>query len=154
MSTPAASLPIDEAVTAITHRLIPVLGAMGVQVVATGDPLEAAVVLPLAPNSNHFGSSYAGSLVAAGEVLGGLLALSALPGDGFVPLVKSLQVEFARPASTDVVARTSMDADTAERVRARAHEVGKADFELVAELTDDHGTVVARTVGQYQLRRM
>ena len=32
-------------------------------------------------------------------------------------------------------------------------ERGKSDFELVAEVTDEAGTVVARTRGLYQLRR-
>lgn len=139
--------------TAYVHQAIPILGAMGLEVTEAGDG-KAAARIPLEPNRNHFGVIYAGSLFTVAEMLGGAIGFTALALDGFVPLVKSLEIKFLRPAATSVTASTSLTPDEVERVRAEAQANGKADFELVCDVVDDNGVVVASTVGQYQLRHM
>ncbi|MGN0064800.1 MAG: YiiD C-terminal domain-containing protein [Nocardioides sp.] len=136
--------------TAMVHSTIPILGHMGIEVLEASAE-SSAVLLPHAANRNHFGTAYAGSLFSAGEMLGGLVGL-ALEVEGTVPLVKQMEVEFLRPATSDVVARAGLSPDEVARVRAEASATGRASFTLVATLTDAEGTVVARTTGQYQLR--
>ncbi|MBM9461477.1 YiiD C-terminal domain-containing protein [Nocardioides sp. zg-536] len=138
--------------TADIHRLIPLMGSMGIEIVEA-DGGTAAARIPAAPNVNHFGSMYAGSLFTVAEVLGGVLSYAGLAAEGAVPLVKSVTIDFLRPATTSVLARASLDDDELKDTLARYAEHGKADFELVAEVTDEAGTVVARTRGLYQLRR-
>jgi thioesterase domain-containing protein len=139
--------------TAYVHQAIPILGAMGLEVTEAADG-RAAARIPLEPNRNHFGVIYAGSLFTVAEMLGGAIGFTALQLEGFVPLVKSLEIKFLRPAATSVTASTSLTPDEVERVRAEASSNGKADFELVCDVVDENGVVVASTVGQYQLRRM
>lgn len=145
-------MPAPEELTAYIRSMIPVLDALQVEVVEAGRN-DVAARLPAAPNVNHFGTTYAGSLFTVAEVLGGLYASTSLVLEGAVPLVKSLTIDFLRPASTDVVARTRLEDDVIDRVLAETQANGKADFELVAEVSDEAGTVVARTRGLYQLRR-
>lgn len=140
-------------VTAGVHALVPILGAMGLEVVQS-ERGAAAARLPTGPNVNHFGVSYAGSLFSVAEMLGGLIGQSSFTVPGGVPLVKRLEIDFTRPATTDVVASTTLSEDEIARVQSEATENGKADFELLAEVTDEAGTVVARTHGFYQLRVM
>lgn len=139
--------------TEYVHSAIPILGAMGLEVTEVGDG-RAAATIPLEPNRNHFGVIYAGSLFTVAEMLGGAIGFTSLALEGFVPLVKSLEITFLRPATTAVVAATSLSPDEIERVRTEAEANGKANFELVCDVTDENGVVVASTVGQYQLRRM
>ncbi|GEB12024.1 thioesterase domain-containing protein, putative [Pimelobacter simplex] len=134
------------------RRIIPVLDAMQVEVVEL-ERTSVAARIPAGPNVNHFGTAYAGSLFTVAEVLGGLLPRTSMAVEGGVPLVKSVTIDFLRPATTAVVARASITEDEIARVLAEYDERGKSDFELVAELTDEAGTVVARTRGLYQLRR-
>ena len=134
------------------RRIIPVLDAMQVEVVEL-ERTSVAARIPAGPNVNHFGTAYAGSLFTVAEVLGGLLPRTSMAVEGGVPLVKSVTIDFLRPATTAVVARASITEDEIARVLAECDERGKSDFELVAELTDEAGTVVARTRGLYQLRR-
>lgn len=138
--------------TADIRRIIPVLDAMQVEVVEL-ERTSVAARIPSGPNVNHFGTAYAGSLFTVAEVLGGLLPRTSLAVEGGVPLVKSVTIDFLRPATTAVVARASITEDEIARVLAEYDERGKSDFELVAELTDEAGTVVGRTRGLYQLRR-
>lgn len=134
------------------EHLLPVVHGMGVRFTES-EPGRCVAVVPIKGNGNHFGAMYAGVLFTVGEVLGGGLAISTFDSSAFYPIVKGLDIRFLKPATTDITASTSIDADTIAKVAATAEETGKADFVLEAELTDTNGVVVARTVGDYQLRR-
>ena len=142
---------VDE-VTASVRHLIPIVAAMRVEVIEA-EANSVAARLPAAPNVNHFGTAYAGSLFTVAELLGGVFARTSLAAEGGVPLVKRVEIDFLRPAMTDVVSRTTLSDSEIARVLAEYAERGKSDFELLAEVTDEAGTVVARTRGTYQLRR-
>lgn len=142
----------NEDITAGMHALIPIVAAMQVEVIEAGAN-TVATRLPAAPNVNHFGTAYAGSLFTVAELLGGVFARTSLAAEGGVPLVKRVEIDFLRPATTDVVARATLSDAEIERVLAEYAERGKSDFELLTEVTDEAGTVVARTKGLYQLRR-
>lgn len=132
--------------------MIPIFAAMELEIVEAGRTTVAARI-PAAPNSNHFGTTYAGCLFSVAEVLGGVYASTSLVLEGAVPLVKQVRIDFLRPATTAVVARATLTEETIARVLAETAERGKSDFLLETEVTDEEGTVVARTSGTYQLRR-
>lgn len=140
------------AATANVHQMVPILGAMGLEVIEAA-PGSAAARIPTGPNVNHFGVTYAGSLFSVAEMLGGILG-GFFDVPGAVPLVKRLEIDFTRPAMSAATARTTLADDERARVQAEATEVGKSNFELVTEVTDEDGVVVAKTRGFYQLRVM
>jgi thioesterase domain-containing protein len=142
-----------EEFTAGVHQQIPILGAMGLEIIEAADG-RAAARIPVEPNRNHFGVMYAGSLFTVAEMLGGVIGFTSLAMEGFVPLVKSLEITFTRPAMSAVTASTSLSAAEIERVRSEAAANGKADYVLTCDVIDDAGTVVASTSGVYQLRRL
>ena len=136
--------------TANVHALVPILGAMGVEVLEAS-PTSAAARIPSGPNVNHFGVAYAGSLFSVAEMLGGIIG-GFFDVPGAVPLVKRVEIDFTRPATTTSTARTTLSEDEIARVQAETTANGKSNFELVTEVTDEAGVVVARTRGDYQLR--
>jgi len=146
-----ATTHLDELTDGV-HALIPILGQMGLRITDAGRG-RAAATLPAEPNRNHFGSTYAGSLFSVAEMLGGVIGLNTFQLEGFVPLVKSVEVRFLRPASTEVTAETSLSDDEIARIESEALANGKAEFVLEATVTDAGGVVVATTTGHYQLRR-
>jgi thioesterase domain-containing protein len=139
--------------TEYVHKAIPILGAMGLEVTEAADG-RAAARIPLEPNVNHFGVIYAGSLFTVAEMLGGAIGFTSLAVEGCVPLVKALEITFTRPATTSVTASTSLSPEEIERIRSEAEANGKSDFDLVCDVVDENGVVVASTLGHYQLRRM
>lgn len=147
-----ARVATPEELTAHVRTMIPIFEAMQLEVVEAGRTTVAAR-LPAGPNGNHFGTTYAGSLFSVAEVLGGIYASTSLVLEGAVPLVKQVTIDFLRPATTDVVARASLTEETIARVLAETEASGKSDFVLETEVSDEQGTVVARTRGLYQLRR-
>jgi len=142
---------LDE-LTAGVHALVPILGQMGIRV-DDASRGRAAATLPIEPNRNHFGVAYAGSLLSVAEMLGGVIGLNTFSLEGFVPLVKRVDIQFRRPATTDVTATTTLSEDEISRIEAEALANGKSDFVLEATITDASGEVVALTTGDYQLRR-
>jgi thioesterase domain-containing protein len=149
--------PTPEQLTQSSRTSIPILAAMGIRVVEAGDG-RAVVELPGEPNVNHFGALYAGSLFTAAEVLGGVIPRSTfdLEGElkGFVPLLKSFEIHFLRPAMGTVQARAELAPGDGQRLPREALERGKAEFTLAAAIVDEAGTVVSTTTGLYQLRRL
>jgi len=136
--------------TAHVHAVVPILGAMGLEVLEA-EPGRAAARIPTAPNVNHFGVAYAGSLFSVAEMLGGIIG-GFFDVPGAVPLVKRLEIDFTRPAMTAATARTTLSEEERARVQAETAANGKSNFELLTEVTDEAGEVVARTHGFYQLR--
>lgn len=146
-----------EELTQHVHALIPIAAAMGVRVTEVGDG-TASIELPFEPNGNHFGAIYAGSLFTVAELLGGVIPQASFDfaGElaGYVPLLKSSEIHFRRPAIGAVTASATLDPQVRERVRAEALEKGKSEFVLEATIVDGEGTVVAETRGVLQLRRL
>jgi acyl-coenzyme A thioesterase PaaI-like protein len=140
------------AATANVHAVVPILGAMGLEVIEAA-PGRAGARIPTGPNVNHFGVTYAGSLFSVAEMLGGIIG-GFFDVPGAIPLVKRLEIDFTRPATTAVTARTTLSDDEIVRIQSETTENGKSNFELLTEVVGDDGTVVAKTHGFYQLRVM
>lgn len=140
------------ALTDGVRAMIPIMGAMELSVVDARKG-HAAAEMPAAPNVNHFGAMYAGSLFTVAEMLGGVLGLNTFDLEGFVPIVKSLEIRFLKPATTGVRASASVSEEEIARIEEQARATGKAEFVLVAEITDEAGVVVAATEGVYQMRK-
>lgn len=137
--------------TAGIQALIPIAGKMNIEVLQF-DRGAVACTVPFEGNGNHFGAMYAGALFTVAELLGGAISMTSFDQSRFYPLVKDLKIDFKRPATTAVTARTTLSEEQIAAIVATAEEVGKAEYVLEAELTDAEGTVVATTAGTYQIR--
>ena len=151
MTEPTGSTDLAEA-TASVHAVVPILGAMGLEVLEAA-PGRAAARISTAPNVYHFGVTYAGSLFSVAEMLGGIIG-GFFEVPGAIPIVKRLEIDFTRPAMTASTASTTLSEEEQARVQSEATETGKSNFELLTEVVGEDGTVVARTRGFYQLRVM
>ena len=108
--------------------------------------------LPFEGNGNHFGTVYAGVIFTLAEVLGGAMHFASFDPSTHYPLVRGMSIDFVAPGRGALTATAALDDDTIARVTAEAGADGKAPFELRATVTAEDGTVVATTVGDYQIR--
>ncbi len=109
-------------------------------------------LMPFAGNGNHIGTMYAGALFTLAEIPGGALFLSSFDASRFFPIVKALDLQFLKPATSDVTVEISLDEAQIAALAAEADAKGKAEFILEGELKAADGTVVAKSHGVYQLR--
>jgi len=153
MTTDPMTSDLDAASMAILEN-IPITAAMGVRVVSLA-PGTGAIEAPPEPNINHAGMMYAGSLFTLGELLGGLLPPVTWDIAGYVPVVAGLDIKFRRPAYGTIRATATVADEDLERVRSElAAGEPKIRFPLSSSLTDESGTEVATTIGQYVLLKM
>jgi thioesterase domain-containing protein len=141
------------ALNALFESRIPAMHRLGIRIVELREGFVAGTA-PLAGNLNYQGSMYAGTLFGLGEALGGGVFFANFDLGRFTGTVKDMQIRYRRPATTDVRAEVSLDADTIARIKREADESGKTEFVLDAVLTDTEGVVVATTHGTYQIRAL
>src|SRR3546814_10411370 len=70
----------------------------------------------------------------------------------YYPIVKSLDMRFKKPATSDVFVEMRLDDAQIGAISAAADATGKGEFELDGQLTTADGTIVAESPGVYQLR--
>lgn len=141
---------VPEQVTALVHAAIPATSHLGLQVLELR-PGYVRLLMPFAPNRNHLGTMYAGSLVALAEIPGGLLPMS-MPELAVLPIATSLEVKFLRAARADAFLTVDIDPENLRALAAEAHRAGKAEFELLTEVRDADGELLMTCRGSYQLR--
>ena len=132
---------------------IQIIKEMGIHIAEMHDR-HVKVVLPLAPNINHIGTMYAGSLFTVGEYLGGPMFFASFDHTKYYPIVKALSIQYRRPATTDVTVEASLSEEEVEAVKKEADAKGKADWKMDLELKDKSGQVCCLMQGVWQMRRM
>lgn len=111
------------------------------------------VLLLLEPNVNHIGTIYAGSLFSIGEYIGGPIFVASFDYTRFYPVVKAVNVQFCRPATTDVTVETMMGKAEAKAIQREAEAKGKADRKMYLEVKNQSGEICCQLQGVWQLRK-
>jgi len=112
------------------------------------------LMMPIESNKNHVGIMYAGSLFSLGEIVGGIMWSVMFDVEKCYPVVKEVNIQFKRPAMTDIFLEKEFDKADATRIQDIADKEGKADYELELELKDTSGEIVAIVNGVWQIRKM
>lgn len=101
--------------------------------------------------SNHIGTVHAGVQWMIAEVVGGVIAMRNLDTRRYVPVVRSVDIQFERRALGAVTAEGQLSESEFRRIETALAEEGKADFELDIVLATEAGPVT-RACGRYHLR--
>jgi acyl-coenzyme A thioesterase PaaI-like protein len=116
------------------------------------EPGHVRLCMPLAGNQNHIGSMYAGALFTLAEIPGGALFLTSFDTQRFYPIIKEMNLRFRRPATGDIRVEARLTTEEIQHLQKQATELGKAEYVLQLQLTDESGEVVVESRGLYQLR--
>ena len=133
---------------------LPIYEFMGLKVLSVSDGLYKCFV-PLSDNTgNHIKTVHAAFQWASAEILGGLAVLSTRKDDKYVPVVKSLSIEFKRPALTDITSEAQFSSKQVKVMNTALESTGRYDFDLASVIRDSEGEVVAEASGQYAVRTL
>ncbi len=141
-----------DAIQQLVDTAIAFVSRTGVKVIAY-EQGYVKLRMPLANNTNHIGTMYAGALFTLAEIPGGILTLDAFDMQRYFPVVAEIQLEFVKPAATDIEVEARLSPTDIARITEEAETSGKSHFTLTLTLTDDSGETVAISQGQYQLRQ-
>jgi len=132
--------------------IIKIVEKMGIRVVEMRDR-HVKLLMPLEPNINHIGTIYAGSLFSIGEFIGGVLFLASFDHTRFYPIVKAINIQFRRPAATDVTVESTLSEAEVDAIQREADAKGKADWKMDLEVRDQAGEVCCLLQGVWQMRK-
>ena len=143
------------ALTTVWHERMPLTTALGVEIGAL-DGERLKLLLPLAPNRNHKGTVFAGSLSALATLAGWSalwLVLREAEEQAHV-VIQDARIHYKVPARGDVVARVPLPTGAArEKWLAALRKKGRARLGLEVEVVDLAGEVVATFEGRYVAHR-
>lgn len=141
---------MEEALARYLAEHIPLSVAMDLRV-EVASPARILLRAPLAPNSNHRGTAFGGSISSLAILAGWSWLWVVLRERALVPelVIGSSEIEFLRPIGGDFSAELRPPSDEAfERFRRGLDGHGKGRIALSAEVLDA-GEVAARFTGQY-----
>jgi thioesterase domain-containing protein len=136
----------------MSEDVIKITKEMGVKIIVMQDR-HVKVLMPLEPNINHIGMMYAGSLFTAAEYVGGPIFFASFNKELYYPLVKAINIQFRRPAKTDVTVEVTLSEAEVAAIQKVADEKGKADWKMDLEIKDTDGQVCALVQGVWQMRK-
>lgn len=93
-----------------------------------------------------------GSLFTAGEYIGGPIYVASFDYTRFYPIVKAINIQFRRPATTDVTVEATLSEAEVNAIQGEAEAKGKADWKMDLEIKDQAKTVCSLIQGVWQLR--
>jgi len=136
----------------LLESIVKIIAAMGIRIVEMRDR-HVKVLLPLEPNINHIGTMYAGSLFTVGEFIGGAIFIASFDSTRFYPIVKAINIQYRRPATTSVTVETTLSTEEINAIQQEADAKGKADWKMDLELKDQAGEVCCLVQGVWQMRK-
>jgi thioesterase domain-containing protein len=110
------------------------------------------LMMPLAGNTNHIGTMYAGCIFTLGEMAGGAIFGASFDFTRLFPIVKEETIRYRRPVMTDITLQASLTEERVREIEDCVAEKGKCDFVLDLEIADTQGEIVALVHGTWQVR--
>ena len=136
----------------VVRSTVPLLGAIGMEVVEAS-PGRVRTRLPfMAENSNHIGTVYAGVLFSFLEASGGALVLMAFDVARWIPVIVEGTIRYARPVSGPIECALAVTTAERDAVHAALEADPKHRWVLNAAAIDDTGTTVCEADLVYRFR--
>jgi uncharacterized protein (TIGR00369 family) len=145
---------LEDTIQAYLRKLIPFYEHVDLSIETAKDGVYRCS-LPLNDETkNHLDTVHAAIQWASAEVLGGLvIAVNFLDSKLFVA-VRSVTIEFLRPARSEITAEVLFPDERVEELRRQLESKGEVEFEVRAVVRDSSQRDVATTVGQYVARKL
>jgi thioesterase domain-containing protein len=134
------------------RRTVPILGTMGMEVVAA-EQGRVRTRLPFVPgNGNHIGTVYAGVLYSFLEATGGALVMVSLDVLRFVPVIVQGSIRYLRPVTGPIECDVSLATAERDAVHASLEADHKYRWMLLAQASAEDGRVACEADLVYRFR--
>lgn len=132
----------EAAKQSVTHGRINYLNVAGI-IPELAEERHVRYRLPLTSmHVNHVGIMYAGSFFVFAESTGASL-IKCTYGTEYVPIIKSVSIDYLKPASTDLVIDISMTEEEARERIAYVEEHGKGQYPMTVPVMTADGVHTA-----------
>ncbi len=132
----------EAAKQSVTHGKINYLNVAGI-IPEVAEERHVRYRLPLTSmHVNHVGIMYAGSFFVFGESTGASL-IKCTYGTAYVPIIKSVSIDYLKPATTDLIIDISMTEEEAKERIAYVEEHGKGQYPMTIPIMTADGVHTA-----------
>ena len=143
----------EDRIQSFLRRLIPFYEHIDLSIESAKDGVYRCS-LPLNDRTkNHLDTVHAAIQWASAEVLGGLVIAVNFQDSKLFVAVRSVNIEFLRPARSEIIAEVLFPDERAEDIRHQLESKSEAEFEVRAVVRDSSQRDVAATIGQYVVRK-
>lgn len=133
----------SKAFAVIAGVFVPHAARMGFEVQHLTKRSIAVTMPDKRANRNHLRSLHAMALAHLGEFTTGLLLLYAVSPEGYRTILRKYEIEYLHKARGPITGRATL--------KLPKGKLDKKDVKVTAELSDENGTVVARTVATWRV---
>ncbi|WP_299493887.1 DUF4442 domain-containing protein [uncultured Shewanella sp.] len=102
--------------------------------------------------ANHFQSFHAAFQFAAAESLGGIVIFETRNEQAYTPLVRSVSIDFKKPAMTDLFAEAVFSETDSQKMNLAMANTGRYDFPLTIDIKNTENEVVSILKAEYAVR--
>jgi thioesterase domain-containing protein len=142
------------AITGVVRGTVPLLDAVGMEVVEAR-PGHVRTRLPFKPsNGNHIGTVYAGVLFSFLEASGGALVLVAFDVTRYIPVIVEGTIRYARPVTGPVEAELTVTDAERDEVHRALEADPKPRWTLHATAVAEDGTEACAAEFVYRFKRV
>jgi len=144
-----------DALRTVWQEELPITGALGIAVVSA-PPGALVLQMPLAPNRNHKGTAFAGSLSALTTLAGWSLLWLALreAGDHAHVVIQDSSMRYLKPVHSDAFATaTAPDPEAMRHLLTALRRHGRGRVTVDVTVRDAGGVEVAAMTGRYVVHR-
>lgn len=103
---------------------------------------------------NHVNTFHAAFQFALAESIGGIVVFDNRADESFVPLVKSVNMDFRKPAATDLVAVSRFSERDADAMNQAMKDSGRFNFTLEIDIQNLDGETVSVMTAVYAVRKL
>lgn len=101
---------------------------------------------------NHINTFHAALQFAAAEILGGVVVYLNRASEKYIPVVKSLNIQFKKAAETDIFTEVFFSEQDAGNMNEAMETEGRYDFDLEINIKNTSGEIVSIVNGAYAIR--
>lgn len=145
-------MPAADEVESVLRTMVPMLGAIGIEVVDVA-PLRVKTRLPFgAQNGNHIGTVYAGALFSFLESTGGALVLVSFDVSRWIPVIVEGTIRYVRPVTGEIECEISLTEAERDRVHRTLERDPSSSWTLSAAAIGEDGRIACEAELVYRFR--
>ncbi|MBW2421603.1 MAG: PaaI family thioesterase [Deltaproteobacteria bacterium] len=143
----------EVSVQSFLRKLIPFYDHVGLTIESARDGVYRCSIPLNDETKNHFDTVHAAIQWASAEVLGGIVVAVNFRDSRLFVAVRSLTIDFLRPARTAIIAEVLFPDERVEELRSELEARGEVEFDVRAIVRDASQRDVATTIGRYVVRK-
>ncbi len=109
--------------------------------------------MPREKHVNHVGFAFAGTHFAMMECIGAALVAVSYAGETWIPIIKTVTIDYKKPLSTDIYCEARLTPEQAEKLIEPLREKNKGEWIVDIEVKNEEGEVCSIAKWTFYLKR-